>query len=195
MPLASGRICEGAAHAAAQNLRCADRQLRLADRAPGQDAHAGLADAVVEVLGIAEHLDVAAGREHQMLIDDERRGRARRRRSKTPWCCRRWRRHRRPPLPLPPPPRAGAQRAVAVGVVGRTADERERIEVAPNTACTASSGCSVVVVKNTMSPATAGNAVTFSSAGRADRLLEQNLRCLRRRSRRCRAARAGCRTD
>ena len=50
---------------------------RLTEFAPGQEAHANLAHAVVVVLGIAELLDRRpgrAGRGHvQMLVDDERR--------------------------------------------------------------------------------------------------------------------------
>src|SRR4029453_7917836 len=52
----------------------------LADLPPRKNAYAHLADAVVEVLGIAELLDRCAARaartEIQMLVDDERRGRA-----------------------------------------------------------------------------------------------------------------------
>ena len=42
---------------------------------PGQDAHAGLADAIVVVVRVAEHLELIARGKHQMLVDDERRGR------------------------------------------------------------------------------------------------------------------------
>ena len=52
--------------------------------------------------------------------------------------------------------------AVAGGVVRRAADERERIELGVRQRA-GTAGLNVVVVKNTMSPATAGNDVTFSS--------------------------------
>src|SRR5262245_10031802 len=41
---------------------------------PRENPHASLTDAVVEVVGIPEHLNRPARREHEMLIDDERRG-------------------------------------------------------------------------------------------------------------------------
>lgn len=40
--------------------------------APGQDPHAGLSDAVVEVFRVADHFHLPAGAEDQVLIDDER---------------------------------------------------------------------------------------------------------------------------
>ena len=52
--------------------RCAARA--STDVAPRQNPHADMTHAVVEVVGITEHLDLSAGAERQVLIDDERRG-------------------------------------------------------------------------------------------------------------------------
>src|SRR5437762_1819539 len=83
----------------------------LPDLSPREDADTDLSDTVVVVVRVAEHLHLAADRDAQVLVDDERRGRAR--------------------------PCGGAHlRAVAVGdtaavvrVVRRSADVGERVEV------------------------------------------------------------------
>ena len=79
-----------------------------------------------------------------MLIDDEWRRRA----------CARNRLHFHGVVVL--------DRVVARGVIGRAADIRQRVEVRVRQDAGVAD-LNVVVVKNTMSPATAGNAVTFSS--------------------------------
>ena len=50
---------------------------KLSHLSPGENADADLPDAVVVVVGIAEHLDLVTRREYQMLIDNERCGRSR----------------------------------------------------------------------------------------------------------------------
>ena len=43
----------------------------LSHLTPGQDAHAGLPDAVIVVRAVAEHLYLAAGAKDEVLVDDE----------------------------------------------------------------------------------------------------------------------------
>src|SRR5262245_44624480 len=103
---------------------------RLAHCAPGQNADACLADSVVEVLRIAKQLHAATSREDQMLIHDERRGRAKSRLAEHFLAVAAGAPAARALLAFAAAAARAAARqlAVAVGVVGGSADERERVE-------------------------------------------------------------------